>query len=134
MILPHIVFKGAPGVLASPFAMPGFGTLTAYGATAPGGTINRSLSHKYSPIICSLAVSISVYVLHVTPVSKSRLHICPRSQNLYNTHHICEDSATVIKRETSLNYAIRLQDVKFLLVCAYYLIWIFTLESTTIQL
>ena len=39
MILPHIVFKGAPGVLASPFAMPGFGTLTAYGATAPGGTI-----------------------------------------------------------------------------------------------
>ena len=43
MILPHIVFKGAPGVLASPFAMPGFGTLTAYGATAPGGTIKPQL-------------------------------------------------------------------------------------------
>ena len=41
---PHyIVFKGAPGVLASPFAMPGFGTLTAYGATAPGGTIKPQL-------------------------------------------------------------------------------------------
>ena len=43
MILPNIVFKGAPGVLASPFAMPGFGTLTAYGATAPGGTIKPQL-------------------------------------------------------------------------------------------
>ena len=65
MILPHIVFKGAPGVLASPFAMPGFGTLTAYGATTPGGTINCSLSHKYFPIIARLAVSSSVYMCYM---------------------------------------------------------------------
>lgn len=77
MILPHIVFKGAPGVLASPFAMPGFGTLTAYGATAPGGTIKnkRSLSHKYSPIIARLAVFIfclfSFLWLPLNPMARS---------------------------------------------------------------
>lgn len=50
MILPIVhVFKGAPGVLASPFAMPGFGTLTTYGATAPGGTIKKQ-AHAASSV------------------------------------------------------------------------------------